>query len=134
MTSANGLLALPPLFSRTMVEASMRVPPRLKLEGAVEKSILKRAVADLVPRTIIERPKSGMRVPVHYWFQGELRRFARRRLSKRRMCRLGLFDPDYIQQIVKYDTIAVPGQRHGLKLWMLLTFLLWYEQFFGEAI
>jgi asparagine synthase (glutamine-hydrolysing) len=23
---------------------------------------------------------------------------------------------------------GVPGLRHGLKLWMLMTFLLWHEQ------
>lgn len=132
MTSAHGLLALPPLFSRQIVTTSMAVPPELKLEGAVEKSVLKRAVADLVPRAIIDRPKSGMRVPVHYWFRGELRRYAQRRLSPRRLRRLGLFNPEYVRRIVRYDGDGVPGRRHGLKLWMLITFLLWYEQFFHE--
>ena len=133
MTSANRLLALPPLFSRSIVEESMRIPVHLKLEGVVEKSVLKHAVADLVPRPIIDRPKSGMRVPVYYWFQGELRRFAKRHLSLRKLRRSGLFDADYVHRIIKYDGVDVRGRRHGLKLWMLITFLLWYEQFFGEG-
>jgi len=133
MTAANRLLALPPLFSKRIVETSIRVPPALKLQGAVEKSVLKRAVQDLVPQPIIDRPKSGMRVPVHYWFQGELKRFAKQRLSKRRLRRLELFNVDYVQRIIKYDLEAVRGRRHGLKLWMLITFLLWYEQFFKES-
>ena len=73
-----------------------------------------------------------MRVPVHYWFQGELARFAKRRLSKRKLRRLSLFNADYVQRIIKYDGIDVRGRRHGLKLWMLITFLLWHEQFLGD--
>jgi asparagine synthase (glutamine-hydrolysing) len=129
MTSANGLLALAPLFSRRMIETSFLIPPQSKLRGNVEKAVLKMAVADWVPPEIIMRPKSGMRVPVHYWFQRELRRFAKKHLSRRRLKRLDLFDPDYVAALLAYDSERVPARRHGLKLWMLITFLLWYEQF-----
>ena len=43
MSSAHGLLALPPLFSRRIIETSMICPPGVKLAGAVEKSVLKQA-------------------------------------------------------------------------------------------
>jgi asparagine synthase (glutamine-hydrolysing) len=106
----------------------MRCPPGLKLEGAVEKSVLKKAVYDLIPQPIINRPKSGMMVPVRFWFQGEMRRYGKRVLSQKNLKRLGLFNPDYVQRLLNYDMENVHGARHGLKLWMLLTFLLWYEQ------
>ena len=75
MSSAHGLLALPPLFSRRIIETSMICPPGVKLAGAVEKSVLKQAVRDWTPEPIIARPKSGMMVPVRFWFQGEMRRY-----------------------------------------------------------
>lgn len=128
MTAANGVLALPPLFSRRMIEASMRCPTRVKLEGAIEKSVLKQAVRDLVPEPIIARPKSGMMVPVRFWFQGELGRYGKKLLSRRNLVRCGFFNPAYVQRLLNYDMEGVPGLRHGLKLWMLMTFLLWYEQ------
>jgi len=128
MSSANGLLALPPLFSKRIIETSMRCPAGLKLEGAVEKSVLKKAVYDLIPQAIIDRPKSGMMVPVRFWFQGEMRRYGKRMLSRKNLNRLGLFNPEYVQRLLNYDMEGVHGARHGLKLWMLLTFLLWYEQ------
>jgi asparagine synthase (glutamine-hydrolysing) len=127
MTAANGLLALPPLFARRVIAASMAIPPGLKLAGNVEKGVLKRAVADIVPRPIVERPKSGMMVPVRFWMQKEMRRFARRVLSRRNLNRLGYFDPAYVQRLLAYDREAVAGARHGLKLWMLVTFVLWHE-------
>jgi asparagine synthase (glutamine-hydrolysing) len=128
MSSANGILALPPLFSRRIIETGMACPPALKLAGAVEKHVLKQAVLDCVPAAIIARPKSGMRVPVSWWFRGELRQYAGHLLSSRNLQRIGLLQPAYVQRLLAYETSGVPGQRHGLKLWMLLTFLLWYEQ------
>lgn len=128
MTSANGLLALPPLFLRNMIEASMKTPPGLKLAGSVEKDVLKQAVRDIVPRPIVERPKSGMMVPVRFWMQKEMRRFARRVLSRRNLERLGYFDSTYVKRILAYDKEEVAGARHGLKIWMLVTFILWHEQ------
>ncbi|TVR61871.1 MAG: asparagine synthase [Candidatus Competibacteraceae bacterium] len=128
MTAGHGVLALPPLFSRRIIETSMACPPALRLEGAVEKSVLKKAVRDLVPEAIIARPKSGMMVPVRFWFQGEMRRYGQHLLTRANLQRLGLFDPDYVQRLLDYEMEGVPGLRHGLKLWMLVTFLLWYEQ------
>ena len=128
MSAAHGLLALPPLFSRRIIETSMRCPPGVKLEGAVEKSVLKKAVRDCVPEAIIARPKSGMMVPVRFWFQGEMRRYGQKLLSRPQIRRGGLFNPDYVERLLNYEVEGVPGLRHGLKLWMLMTFLLWHEQ------
>jgi asparagine synthase (glutamine-hydrolysing) len=128
MTAANGVIALPPLFSRRIIETSMRCPPRSKLEGSVEKSVLKKAVRDIVPEPIIARPKSGMMVPVRFWFQGELRRYGEKLLAPKHLERCGFFNPAYVKRLLNYEMEGVPGLRHGLKLWMLLTFLLWYEQ------
>lgn len=128
MTAGHGVLALPPLFSRRIVETSMICPPGAKLEGAVEKSVLKKAVRDLVPEAIIARPKSGMMVPVRFWFRGDLRRYGEKLLARQNLQRCGLFNPDYVKRLLNYEMEGVPGLRHGLKLWMLVTFLLWHEQ------
>jgi asparagine synthase (glutamine-hydrolysing) len=70
-----------PLFDRAVVEAALRMPAHVRLRGTVEKHVLKRAVADVVPGEIIRRPKSGMRVPVEGWLaEGRYERFARERL------------------------------------------------------
>lgn len=128
MTAANGVLALPPLFARRMVAASMICPAGVKLAGAVEKSVLKQAVQDVVPAAIVARPKSGMMVPVRFWFQGDLRRYGEKLLARRHLQRYGFFNPNYVRRLLNYEMEGVPGLRHGLKLWMLITFLLWYEQ------
>ena len=67
-----GMLPRSPLFDRDVVACAFAIPPQHKLKGSVEKHLLKRAVADLLPAEIIYRPKSGMLVPVEAWFQGPL--------------------------------------------------------------
>lgn len=128
MTSANGILALPPLFSKRIIETSMACPPHLKLKGNIEKGVLKDAVQDILPDPIVHRPKSGMMVPVRFWLQKEMRRYARRVLSPRNLKRVGFFNPDYVKKLLRYDKTEIQSQRHGLKLWMLITFMLWHEQ------
>ena len=69
-----------------------------------------------------------MMVPVRFWLQKEMRRYARRVLSPRNLKRVGFFNPDYVKKLLRYDKTEIQSQRHGLKLWMLITFMLWHEQ------
>ncbi len=124
MTAAWGITPLAPLFDENLIELSYRIPPGLKLKNGVEKVILKEAYRGLLPESVIQRPKSGMRVPVHYWFKGEMKRYCRSLLLSRRFKKTGIFDSERVRQILDYNTGRGPG-RYGLRIWMLLTFELW---------
>lgn len=123
LTTANGLLGRSPLFDRRIVEASFAIPPAHKLAGAVEKAVLKQAVADLLPPEIIHRPKSGMLVPVQGWFQRDLRRFARAHLLDRRARLRPYINREIVREWLDYRGNLWP--RHGVKLWLLLTLEIW---------
>ncbi len=123
LTSVNGLLGRSPLFDRRIVEASFAIPPEYKQAGAVEKAILKMAVADRLPEPILTRPKSGMLVPVQGWFRKDLKRMAKSML----LGRSARIRP-YIRQDVIKEWLAYKGNlwpRHGVKLWLLLTLEIW---------
>jgi asparagine synthase (glutamine-hydrolysing) len=129
LLGAYALTPLSPLFDVDVLRTSLRTPPRLKLRNGVEKWVLKRAYENALPREVVDRPKSGMRVPVHWWFRGELRREAKAMLSPRAVRRAGVFDPARVRDILRYRT-----GRDGLRLWMLLTFELWRRMVIeGEA-
>lgn len=127
MLAASGLVPLAPLFDEDLIELSFQMPPTMKLRQGIEKWALKRAYDDALPSEVIERPKSGMRVPVHYWFQREMRRVAKKTLSRRRLKSAELFDPARVRQLLAYDVEESSG-RYGMRLWMLMTFELWREQ------
>ena len=127
MLGAHGFVPYAPLFTKKIIESSMEMPSHLKLHQGIEKYILKVAFAEDLPDAIIKRPKSGMRVPVRYWFQGELRRMAKQVLSSARIREGAIFEPKAIKELLAYDREG-SLDRHGLLLWMLLTFELWRKQ------
>jgi asparagine synthase (glutamine-hydrolysing) len=96
------------------------MPAQMKLRAGVEKYVLKQAFADDLPQSVVTRAKSGMRVPVHSWFQHDLKRTADEVLSTRAVKRAGIFDHHRIRDLRRYRT-----GRDGIRLWMLVTFELW---------
>ena len=123
LTSYNGLLGRSPLFDRRVVEESFAIPAEHKLAGSDDKAVLKAAVADLLPKAILTRPKSGMMVPVRHWFRHELRGYATRMLLGRDARTREYVEADVIREWLKYE--GGPWPRHGIKLWLLLTLEEW---------
>jgi asparagine synthase (glutamine-hydrolysing) len=121
-----GVLPRSPLFDRSVVELSLGIPARLKLRGSVEKYLLKRAVADLLPAAIIDRPKSGMLVPVEGWFQGPLLPAAKERLLDG-LTRFGLFRRGYLEKLLS-GKLGGLRPRHGAKVWLLVTLEAWLRR------
>lgn len=136
---AHGVLPRSPLFDRSVVEMAFRIPPRMKLMGSVEKYLLKAAVSDLLPREIIERPKSGMLVPVEAWFSpggrlkspGPLWKFGRERILESQLFGK-LFRRSYLEKLVAGKLGGV-RPRHGAKVWLLVTLESWLRSLPTEA-
>jgi len=131
MLGAHGIVPLSPLYDESLIRLTLQLPPALLLKYGQDKQILKRAAQGRIPDHIIHRPKSGMRVPVHYWFKGEMRRYARHILLDKKTKNAGIFNYSRIKQLLNYDTEEGIG-RYGIRLWMLLTFELWRRDVFQE--
>jgi asparagine synthase (glutamine-hydrolysing) len=114
-----GVLPRSPLFARAIVELAFQIPSTLKLAGAVEKYLLKEAVRDLLPESIVDRPKSGMLVPVEGWFQGPLAAAARARMLDG-LARVPIFRPAMLEQLLAGKRLGLRPRR-GVKIWLLLT-------------
>ena len=118
-----GMLPRSPLFDRSVVELAMRLPPRLKQQDATEKYLLKRVADDLLPKEIVERPKSGMLVPVEAWFQGPLGAKAQERILDSSALR-HLFRRDYLETLIRGRMRGLRPRR-GAKIWLLVTLEAW---------
>lgn len=127
ITAACELEGRAPLFDRAVVDHAFAVPPRWKLAGTSEKWILKEAVRDLLPATVVDRPKSGMRVPVQQWLRGPLREQAEELLFGREARARGLFRIDTLRAWTRGEGLLLP--RHGGKLWLVLTLELWLRAY-----
>jgi len=67
MSMACSIESRVPFLDHKFVEFAASVPPQLKLRGKEGKYILKRAVEDLLPESIIYRKKQGFPTPLRDW-------------------------------------------------------------------
>ncbi|OUL35582.1 asparagine synthase [Nostoc sp. T09] len=125
LTQAVGLHGRSPLFDQRVVDLSMQIPPQYKLSGVEEKAVLKQAVADILPDTIIHRPKSGMMVPVQLGFRKYWQRAARKLLLSKKSA-----IAPYINQSILSKWLNYEGDiwgRYGVKLWLLVSLEIWLQ-------
>jgi asparagine synthase (glutamine-hydrolysing) len=73
MTMAVSLEARVPLLDHPLVEFAVSLPSALKLRDGTGKWIFRQAIRDLVPPSVLEKPKQGFAVPLAQWFRGPLR-------------------------------------------------------------
>ncbi|HEX9101403.1 MAG TPA: asparagine synthase (glutamine-hydrolyzing), partial [Polyangia bacterium] len=132
MTMAHSLEARPPLLDHTLVERVFALRSSLKLApDGTQKSIFKRAVADLLPREILTRPKRGFAVPIVEWLRGALREPMQELLGDRRFVERGWLDERVVRAVVAEH---LDGRRdHALPIWSLMTLELWARQFLDGA-
>ena len=88
--------------------------------------IIKAAFADKLPGEILSRGKQGFSVPVGPWLRNELRDWADERLGATSAL-AEYFQPAAIQHL--FDEHQAGRVNHGKKLWALLIFALWLEQY-----
>jgi asparagine synthase (glutamine-hydrolysing) len=125
LTQAAGLQGLSPLFDQRVVDFSMQIPPEYKLSGVEEKAVLKKAVSDILPDAIIQRPKSGMMVPVQLGFRKYWQREARKLLLNKNSEIAA-----YINQEILRNWLDFKGDiwgRYGVKLWLLVSLEIWLQ-------
>jgi len=124
---ACGLEVRAPFLDRAMVELACRIPSRLKLMGWQTKYILRRALHDLLPPTVLTRRKQGFGAPFGLWMRGPLRRALEDRLAPERVAHIGLFDPNATQRLVGEHLGGV--RDHRKILWALMMFDAWREHY-----
>jgi asparagine synthase (glutamine-hydrolysing) len=125
LTTAAGLEGRSPLFDQRIVAMSMQIPPEYKLSGVIEKAVLKQAVRDLLPDRIVDRPKSGMMVPVQLGFHKHWNRAARQLLLSPKAA-----IAPYLNQALIRDWLDYRGdtwKRYGVKLWLLVSLEIWLQ-------
>lgn len=128
MSMAAGLEQRVPFLDHRLVELSMKIPTKYKIRGKEGKRIFKKAMADYLPKHVLDEPKRGFFAPASEWLRRDLNLLARETLS-----------PDYnpetreyfnFRQIKKIFNEHISRKSYRLNtLWSLLTWQIWYKLF-----
>jgi len=101
MLMANSVEGRFPFLDHRVIEFANRLHPRLKMRGLQEKFLLKRAMAEALPRQILDRHKQPYRAPdIPAFFSGR--------------------PPDYVEDLLSEEKLRDYGYFDGKKVGFLL--------------
>ncbi|HOX41072.1 MAG TPA: asparagine synthase (glutamine-hydrolyzing) [bacterium] len=116
-----------PLLDRRIVDLIASMPPAMKFKGAETKYILKKAVGELLPTSILERKdKMGFPVPLHIWAKNQAKDFFYDILLSDSSRQRGIFNQWQIKQLVNSE------REFGRQLWGILCIELWFREFIDK--
>lgn len=125
MSMAHSLEARVPFTDTELTGFMSTVPSRLKLPGLRKKSVMRRALRDVLPREILDKKKVGLEMPYSRWMRHELRDLVESYLGEERVAASGLFRPEAVRRLV--DEHQAARVDHGRALWGLLNYMMWLE-------
>jgi asparagine synthase (glutamine-hydrolysing) len=127
MSMASSLEVRVPFLDEMVMDIAARIPSDLKLKGYTTKYLLRKLVAESLPKEIFKRKKQGFGIPLQSWFRGELTKFAKEMLFDTRTLSRGYFAREAIETVLEDHE-----QRrfdHGHMIYALLVFELWNRTF-----
>lgn len=127
MSMAASVESRVPFLDHALVEFTARIPAEYSIQGLAGKSILKSAVEDLLPQSIIHREKLGFPTPWADWLAGPKLDDVERMLREPRTVNRGLFKKNAIARLFREHRA---GRRdNGDRIWRLLSLEIWQRVF-----
>ncbi|MEA3398688.1 MAG: asparagine synthase (glutamine-hydrolyzing) [Patescibacteria group bacterium] len=122
----NSLEVRSPFLDYKLVDLVNSFPTNYKIKQYKTKYILKKLMADKLPEKIIKRKKKGFGIPIAEWISGPLKPMVTDLLSQERIKKQNLFNPDYINYLLKQHFSRRQDNRK--QIWTLLIFQIWQEK------
>lgn len=127
MSMAGSIESRVPFLDHILVQFAASIPSAYAVKGLEGKYILKSAVEDLLPHSIIYRRKMGFPTPWSGWLAGEQLQELEDLLLEPRTMRRSLFDKDAIRTL--FAEHRARTRDNSNRIWRLLNLELWLRIF-----
>lgn len=124
-----------PFLDHRVVEFCNQLPSHFKLRGLNEKYLLKRAMRDLLPEEIWQRPKRPYRAPIHRSFfpDGKPLAWVAELLSTKQIEKAGYFNPRAVDKLrQKIDRFGTLGETDDMALAGILSTQVVHRRFVSD--
>jgi asparagine synthase (glutamine-hydrolysing) len=125
MSMAASIESRVPFLDHVLVEFATRIPRQVQIDGLAGKRILKKAVEDLLPRSILYRQKLGFPTPWSGWLAGPRLETIRELLLEARSLDRGYFRREAIEKL--FDEHRAQHRDNYDRIWRLLNLELWHR-------
>ena len=127
MSMAASIESRVPFLDHPLVEYAYSIPSRFHTRGLSGKRILKHAVSDLLPHSILYRKKAGFPTPWEFWLSGPRLQSIEQLLLDRRSTERGLLVPEAVRRL--FAEHRSRRRDHATRIWLLLNLELWSRIF-----
>jgi asparagine synthase (glutamine-hydrolysing) len=115
-----------PLADHRLAQFVASVPATMRGNARERALLLRGAVADLVPATVLRRAHASAVPPPRAWVTGSLRELLEDTLAPARIAAQGVFRPEAVSRLCQEH---LAGRRdHGRQLWALVLAVRWIER------
>jgi asparagine synthase (glutamine-hydrolysing) len=125
MSMAASIESRVPFLDHVLVEFATRIPRDMQIHGLAGKRILKKAVEDLLPHSILHRPKLGFPTPWSRWLAGPRLEMIREMLLEPRSLERGYFRSEAIETLFREH--RAKHRDNYDRIWRLLNLELWHR-------
>jgi len=125
MSMAASIESRVPFLDHVLVEYATRIPREVEIQGLAGKHILKKAVDDLLPHSIIYQKKLGFPTPWSRWLAGTRLEKIRELLLEPRSLARGYFRREAIERL--FDEHRARQRDNYDRIWRLLNLELWHR-------
>lgn len=116
-----------PFVDYKFVEFTATIPPEMKLNWYRKKYLLKKAVANLLPKEVIKHRKQGFASPMSKWLQVDLKPYVLETLSKQNLNKHGLFNHSTVDTILSSHFNR--KEIYDKLIWSLVIFQKWFDRY-----
>jgi asparagine synthase (glutamine-hydrolysing) len=125
MSMAASIESRVPFLDHPLVEFATSIPQNIQLGRSAGKRVLKKAVEDLLPHSILYRPKLGFPTPWSGWLAGSQLDEIQKLLLEPRSVERGLFKRSAVQRL--FEEHRSGYRDHYNRIWRLLNLELWHR-------
>lgn len=129
MSMANSLESRVPIADPRVVRFALHTSFQLKLRGGATKWVLRRAVADVIPTSVLGRRKVGFDTPAEAWIRDRHPGFIRELLLSRNARQRGFYDSAAVERLL--DRPRTPFWFD--MVWKLASIEAWASLFLDQS-
>jgi len=151
LAMANGLEERFPFLDNELVNFAQKIPIKHKLGNLQHmkkideninskrnkyqefddgKNVLRKAMMDFIPESIINRKKQGFSAPDESWYRGENADYVKELLLSKKTASAEFINPEFIKKIV--DEHINHRVNHRLLIWSFMNFEWWCRLFLNN--
>lgn len=127
MSMAHALEIRVPYTDPRIMELMARVPSNLKVKGMETKYAMRKAMAGLLPDSVVARKKLGFNPPMGVWLTSTLEDTVEDCLSETTLRKRGYFNPAYVRGLI--DAHRASKRDYTWHIWSLIFFEQWHRMY-----